>query len=391
MSEDQQISILRIVDAATNRASEGLRVVEDIARMHLNDVFLSTSIKQARHDLGSTISALASDHPIHARDTMGDVGCSIETSTEFFRGNTPNENGASDGSSKYHTTAFMPLVSANFKRAQQALRTLEELAKADPSGKQVAKAFQQIRYQTYTLEKALTLSLQANAAIPSPAVYVLVDGIDIAKTCDRDGNLIDDADVSQSQFSETIKSLVAAHVDFIQLRDKQLSDRQLIVAGKLARSIIGGGHTRLIINDRADIAVAVRADGVHVGQDELTVSEVRRIVGTEMLIGVSTHSVEQAQQAAVQGASYIGIGPVFPSSTKPFDDYIGCEMVKHVVDAVSIPAFAIGGIDGDNASQLADVHCHRVAVSGLFSDLTGKPTEAFITAADRLRTALASA
>lgn len=390
MSEDHQISILRIVDAAANRASEGLRVVEDIARMHLNDVFLSTSIKQARHDLGSTISALAFDLPIHARDTMGDVGCSIDTATEFFRGSTTSENVPPGTSSKYHPTSFIPLVAANFKRAQQALRTLEELAKSESLGKQVAKAFEQIRYQTYTLEKALTLALQANIAIPSPAVYVLVDGIDVAKTCDREGNLFNGADVSKSQFSETIKSLVAAKVDFIQLRDKRLSDRQLIVAGKLARDIVGGSPTRLIINDRADIAVAVRADGVHVGQDELTVAEVRRIVGSEMLIGVSTHSVEQAQQAVVHGASYIGIGPVFPSRTKPFDEYIGCEVVKHVVDAVSIPAFAIGGVDGDNASQLANVHCHRAAVSGLFSDLTGKPAAAFIAAADRLRAALAS-
>jgi thiamine-phosphate pyrophosphorylase len=106
----------------------------------------------------------------------------------------------------------------------------------------------------------------------------------------------------------------------------------------------------------------VEADGVHVGQEELSVKDVRRIAGPAMLIGVSTHSIEQARQAVLAGASYIGVGPVFASATKEFTDLPGLDFVRQVAAQISLPAFAIGGITPANVDQVKQAGLRRVAV-----------------------------
>jgi thiamine-phosphate pyrophosphorylase len=118
-----------------------------------------------------------------------------------------------------------------------------------------------------------------------------------------------------------------------------------------------------IMNDRPDIALLADADGVHVGQDELPVADVRQLVGPDRLIGVSTHSLEQARQAVADGADYIGVGPTFPSTTKQFAGYPGLELVRQVSREVTLPAFAIGGITAENVPQVLAAGCRRIAVS----------------------------
>ncbi|MCL4142542.1 UNVERIFIED_CONTAM: hypothetical protein GTU68_045160 [Idotea baltica] len=142
------------------------------------------------------------------------------------------------------------------------------------------------------------------------------------------------------------------------------------------------------MNDRADIAVAVGAGGVHVGQEELSVADVRAIVGPEKLIGVSTHSLQQAQDAVIDGANYIGVGPVFPSTTKAFDSHVGLDLIRDVCQTISLPAFAIGGINLENASQVAAAGCGRVAVTAAFAD---QPIEEYDSIVNRLMEALGSA
>jgi len=118
-----------------------------------------------------------------------------------------------------------------------------------------------------------------------------------------------------------------------------------------------------VMNDRPDLAALVEADGVHVGQDELPVRDVRRIVGPRMLIGVSTHSLEQARQAVLDGASYIGVGPTFPSRTKAFASFTGLELLREAAAAIRLPAFAIGGITLDRLDDVLATGISRVAVS----------------------------
>jgi thiamine-phosphate pyrophosphorylase len=119
-----------------------------------------------------------------------------------------------------------------------------------------------------------------------------------------------------------------------------------------------------IVNDRPDLAKLARADGVHVGQEELTVQEVRQIAGPEILVGVSTHDLHQARQAVLDGADYIGCGPTFPSETKPFDHFPGLDFLRQVAGEISLPAFAIGGITLQNLPQVLATGIRRVAVAG---------------------------
>ena len=118
------------------------------------------------------------------------------------------------------------------------------------------------------------------------------------------------------------------------------------------------------MNDRADVAVLSAADGVHVGQDELSVKDARAIVGPEVLVGVSTHNIEQVRRAVLDGANYLGVGPTFPSTTKSFAAFAGLDFVRAVATEISLPAFAIGGITLENVSQVISAGLRRVAVSG---------------------------
>jgi thiamine-phosphate pyrophosphorylase len=123
-------------------------------------------------------------------------------------------------------------------------------------------------------------------------------------------------------------------------------------------------QTLFVMNDRADLAVLAGADGVHVGQDEMSVKDARRILGPRGLVGVSTHSVEQARAAVLDGANYIGVGPTFPSGTKHFAAFTGVELLRAVAAEIRLPAFAIGGIGLDNVGEVLATGIRRVAVSG---------------------------
>jgi len=177
-------------------------------------------------------------------------------------------------------------------------------------------------------------------------LYVLVDGRESAE-----------------RFASLVGDLVEAGVHVLQLRDKQLSDRELVARARLLRQLTRDTKTLAIVNDRPDIALLSDADGVHVGQDELTVADSRQIVGPDRLIGVSTHSVAQAKQAVCDGADYLGCGPTFPSPTKQFADFPGLGFLRAVGPALDVPAFAIGGVHSGNLAQVLDTGFRRIAVS----------------------------
>jgi thiamine-phosphate pyrophosphorylase len=155
---------------------------------------------------------------------------------------------------------------------------------------------------------------------------------------------------------------VAAKVSIVQLREKRLSDRELLERARLVAEATRGSQTLFIMNDRPDLAVLSGADGVHVGQDELAVKDARRILGPSALIGVSTHSLEQACAAVMDGASYIGVGPTFPSGTKDFAEFTGTRLLEAVHREIQLPAFAIGGITEENLPQVLATGFRRVAV-----------------------------
>jgi thiamine-phosphate pyrophosphorylase len=163
-------------------------------------------------------------------------------------------------------------------------------------------------------------------------------------------------------FEITLRIALSAGADIIQLREKHLSDREIVELGRKVREWTRECNALFIMNDRPDLAVLVDADGVHVGQEELTVRQVRRIVGPNRLIGVSTHSIEQARQAVEEGADYLGVGPVFPSRTKNFSALAGLDFVRQVAGEIRLPWYAIGGITPENLAELQSAGANRIAV-----------------------------
>jgi thiamine-phosphate pyrophosphorylase len=159
-----------------------------------------------------------------------------------------------------------------------------------------------------------------------------------------------------------LPAALAGGVDVVQLRDKGLGDEQLVAAGRRFRELCDEHGALLIVNDRPDLALACGADGVHVGQDDRPVEEVRSELGDELLIGLSTHSPQQVYAARSLPCDYIGVGPVFETPTKPGRPAVGVELVAFAAAHAGKPFFAIGGIDESNAGEVARVGASRIAV-----------------------------
>jgi thiamine-phosphate pyrophosphorylase len=176
-----------------------------------------------------------------------------------------------------------------------------------------------------------------------------------------------DGGPSTEGFVAVARALAEAGVHAIQLRDKELDDRALLERARALHAILRPAGVLFIMNDRPDLAVLALADGVHVGQEELSVKDVRAIVGPKALIGVSTHSIEQARQAVLDGANYLGVGPTFPSGTKHFESFPGLGLLRAVAAEIRLPAFAIGGITAENLPQVLETGMGRIAVGQAIS------------------------
>jgi thiamine-phosphate pyrophosphorylase len=152
-------------------------------------------------------------------------------------------------------------------------------------------------------------------------------------------------------------------VDIVQLREKSASDEEIVSAGRRLRTLCDEHGALLIVNDRADLALECGADGVHVGQDDDPLREVRDVVGADLLVGISTHSPEQVEMGLGSIADYLGVGPVHATPTKPGREPVGLELVRYAAaHGAAKPWFAIGGIDADNAPAVAEAGASRIAV-----------------------------
>jgi thiamine-phosphate pyrophosphorylase len=161
----------------------------------------------------------------------------------------------------------------------------------------------------------------------------------------------------------TIAEAAAGGATMFQLREKDLSDRELLERARNVRKWTRDAGAIFIVNDRPDIARLAEADGVHLGQDDLSVSEARKILGPRQLIGISTHSIEQVKQAILDGASYLGVGPTFVSKTKKFGELAGLEFVRQASAATTLPTFVIGGVSRENIAEVVAAGGKRVAIS----------------------------
>ncbi|MFO1064912.1 MAG: thiamine phosphate synthase [Pirellulales bacterium] len=319
------------MDANLNRAAEGLRTLEDAARLVREDAVSARELKELRHALAAAASHLSRDDRLTARSLLTDAGTQVTVAAESSRSD------------------MRSVVTSACERVIQSLRCCEEFSKLVDS--ESAARFKQLRYEAYDRLAKIELRMTRHAWLETAALCVLID-------CGK----------PLSEFSDYLAKLAGAGVTCIQLREKRLEDAHLLRYAEVAMDRLADSGTALVVNDRVDVALAVSAAGVHVGQEDLPLAAVRRLVGHRMCIGVSTHTLEQAIEAERGGADYIGCGPTFASRTKQFDAFAGLDFLKAVAGAVTLPAYAIGGIDSSNADQVARAGIHRAAVSAAVHD-----------------------
>ncbi|WP_409200602.1 thiamine phosphate synthase [Methanobrevibacter sp. DSM 116169] len=172
----------------------------------------------------------------------------------------------------------------------------------------------------------------------------------------------------RENFLEIIEEAIKGGVSVVQLRDKTSSTKDFYELAMKVREICYTADIPLIINDRIDIALAIDADGVHIGQDDMPCKVARRIIGNSRILGVSASTIEEAIKAESDGADYIGTGAVFPTSTKDDAPKITKNDLKSVVESVSIPVVAIGGIDLDNVEKLSETGIEGISVVSAIMD-----------------------
>lgn len=329
----------RILDANLNRAREGLRVLEDIARFALDDASITKQLKLIRHALRSVTDAADPGggggrlRLLASRDTPADVGTHISTPAEAAR------------------SSLHDLASAAAARTSEALRVIEETAKLLAPAAAPAVAVEQARYQLYQLEKRLILALATGRARQWRLCILLTESL-----------------CTHHPWLEVARRAIAGGADCLQLREKDLDSAELLKRAAQLVALARPHGVSVIINDRADIALAANADGVHLGQHDLPIAAVRALAGAKLLVGVSTHNLDEARRALNDGADYAGVGAMFPTPTKPRETS-GPAYLRAFLDFTEgkrpLPHLAIGGITPANIPQLTAAGCRGVAVSSV--------------------------
>lgn len=287
----------QVIDANINRVAEGLRVIEDYCRFVKNDPALTQRLVMIRHGINqSELNAAAN---LAIRDTDLDVRAK----------ETPRKR-----------QALTDLLKANFKRVEEALRVLEEY-----TGNPLYNGF---RYDMYALEKDILLPLLKPQI--RPGVYFISDSVDQLCTA------------------------IDLGVSLVQLRDKYADKKSILDRAKRVVQKAKEAQIPFIINDFLDIALAVDADGLHTGQDDISIDELRKIFGAHKLLGRTTHTPEQGLEAEKQGADYVSVGPIWPTPSKPGREGIGFEYLAQAQQSLSVPYVAIGGVNADNLSLVLE-------------------------------------
>ncbi len=309
----------RMIDASLNRAAEGLRFLEDVARFLLNDPVLTKRLKLLRHSL------LVSDwhfqkQLLEFRDAVGDVGLGTDIPTE-----------------KENKRDLLSSIVANSRRAQEALRSLEELSKVSSFSIHLnANKLEQARFNLYTIEKELAgRLLRRDKANRLHGIYVIID---IQALNGR--NHLDVA-----------LQAINGGASVIQLRDKMLDHGKLLSIARELNGLCSEKNVLYIINDYIDIAMAVQADGIHLGQTDLPIAIARKLMPIDQIIGCSTDTVTQAKQAVAKGADYVAVGAIFPTPSKK-TEVIGLKTLSKIKQAVPVPVVAIGGINKTNIAEV---------------------------------------
>ena len=313
---------LRVIDANLNRAREAARVAEEYARFGLDAAGPAHRLKELRHRLGDLARQFG--ETARARDTAKDVGTGLSTASEQARADTA------------------AVASAAFKRLQEALRVIEEYAKT--GWPDAATTAETLRYEAYLVESEL---LPARRLVDARLCVIVT-----AALCGGR----DPADIAAAA--------IRGGADMVQLREKMLDGRPFLDLAERIRTLTADTGTTFIVNDRVDIAAAAGADGVHLGQTDMPCDRARELLGPGTIIGVSAHNSDEGRRAERDGADYLGVGAVFPTSTKADTTEGGLELVRTMAATAIVPVYAIGGIDADNVGSVVEAGADRVAVCG---------------------------
>lgn len=339
--------VARIIDVNINRAREALRVIEDYARFVLDDADAAAAIKHCRHDLRGVIETVGADALLAARDIVNDVGRDVKTAGELQR------DSAGD------------VVRAAFGRLSEAARGLGEYGKL--ASVDAAAAAETLRYRAYELEQRIVLRGGLRQRFRNVRLYVLVT----EELCRR-------------PWLETAAAAIRGGAGCLQLREKRVPDRELLHRTRQLRELTAAHNVLLVVNDRPDIARLARADIVHVGQDDLSVTEARRIAGANILVGKSTHTLPQFEAALAEEPDYLAVGPMFPSGTKPQEHIAGPQTLAAARGRTDLPLVAIGGITAQNARQVvaAGAKCIAACANVIAADDVEAAAWALRTAVD---------
>ncbi len=317
-----------MIDANGNRACEGLRVVEDICRFVLESQTLSQKCKQLRHQITRVISQLDNGQGtlLNSRDSMADVGA---------------DRKAQYGEPK---KSYLDLVRANCRRAGEAIRTLEETGQL--VNKKSSRRFASFRYDLYTFEKEIVKEFPKEKW-KNIDLYVVTDtGLALGRRTE-----------------EVVRQAILGGAQAIQLRDPYMSISQKMELGWKLRKMAQDHGVLFIVNDRPDIALALSADGVHLGQDDFLVQEARKFLGYDIIIGKSTHNLKQALKAENECPDYISVGPVYSTTSKSDAlSPVGIGLLKEVRQKTSLPIVAIGGINRSVIKEVVYAGADTVAV-----------------------------
>lgn len=310
-------TVYRILDANLDRAREGLRIIEEWCRFGLNHVQFTNECKHLRQELAKWHS----DEILATRDTAHDAGTGLTH---------PNEQ---------RRTSVSQILRVNFCRVQEALRVLEEYGKI--SSPEMGDACKQMRYRVYILETNVTGHHRLQKLAQSH-LYLVTSPVDDIFT--------------------VVESALQGGLTLVQYRDKDANDVTRLRTAERLKQLCHQYDALFIINDRVDLALAVDADGVHLGQDDVPIAFARQLLGSQRIIGRSTHNPDDLHRAIKEGADYIGVGPVYETPTKAGRAAAGLDYVRYAAEHASIPWFAIGGIDMDNVQDVLSTGAERVAV-----------------------------
>ena len=309
---------------------EAARVLEDLARFVVEDRDLSEGFKSIRHELVEIVDRLCGpDRAIH-RDVAGDPGTSIEGACESSR------------------ASLFAVGVANGSRLAEALRTLEEGAKlgAHADDPKHAKALEGLRYRAYDLVAQLSTRLRSTQSHQWKVCLLLTRAL------------------CHHPWQAVLRSAIEGGLDAVQVREKDGTTAQLVAHARAVVAIAQPHGVSVIVNDRVDVALAAGADGVHLGIDDLSISDARAISNRPLLIGATVHDEGEAQRAIEAGADSCGVGAMFTTAVKPAQVPAGPRwMSEFLARWPQIPHLGVGGITPDNVAALAAVGCHGVAVS----------------------------